>query len=211
MTRILLLLPIYLGVLAGHVWADEPRPAVRVAVVQLHSSKAGDFDAMLSYAKAAKSRGAEIVVYPEEAVFGWLNPKVFYEAQPIPGKAYAAFAAIAKEAGIWVATGLAERGPQIASHPSTYEVFDSGILIDSQGRLILHYRQHNVIKNAFSECPIKYGSQGCNYTPGPLSDVEVAVTPFGRIGMLVCADAYTYDTSTLDALKSMRPELVIIP
>ena len=189
MTRISFFLLVYLCLLAGHVRADEPRPAVRVAVVQLPSSRAGDFDTMLSYAKAAKSRGAEIVVYPEEAVFGWLNPTVFYEAQPIPGKAHAAFAAIAKEAGIWVATGLAERGLQIASDPATYEVFDSGILLDSQGRLVLHYRQHNVITNAFSECPIKYGSQGCSYTPGPLSDVKVAETPFGRIGMLVCADA----------------------
>lgn len=151
------------------------------------------------------------MVYPEEVVFGWLNPKVFYEAEPIPGRAQAAFASIAKEAGIWVAAGLAERGPQIAFDPITYEVFDSGILIDSRGQTVLHYRQHNVIKNAFSECPIKYGSQGCSYTQGPLSDVEVAETPFGRIGMLVCADAYTYDTSTLNALKSLKPELVIIP
>jgi N-carbamoylputrescine amidase len=41
--------------------------------------------------------------------------------------------------------------------------------------------------------------------------VTVADTPFGRLGMLVCADAYTYDTSTLDALKALKPELVIIP
>ncbi|WP_081734972.1 carbon-nitrogen hydrolase family protein [Mesorhizobium sp. L2C084A000] len=211
MTRIAFFFLVYLCLLGSQLRADEPRPPVRVAVVQLNSSKVGDFGAMLGYAKAAKDQGAEIVVYPEEAVFGWLNPKVFYEAQPIPGQAQAAFAAIAKQAGVWVATGLAERGPQIASNPTIYEVFDSGILIDSEGRLVLHYRQHNVIKNAFSECPIKYGSQGCSYTPGPLSDVEVVETPFGRISMLVCADAYTFDTSTLDALKSLRPKLVIIP
>lgn len=133
MTRISFFLLFYLSILASHVWGDEPSPAVRVAVVQLDSSKAGDFDTMLGFAKAAKSRGAEIVVYPEEVVFGWLNPKAFYKAQPIPGQTYTAFATIAKEAGIWVATGLAERGPQVASNPATYEVFDSGILIDSRG------------------------------------------------------------------------------
>jgi len=97
---------------------------------------------MLEYAKAAKQRGAEIIIYPEEVVFGRLNPRAFYEVDPIPGD---------------------------------------------------------------------YGSNGCNYAPGPLSDVRVVATPFGRIGMLVCADAYTSDTSTIDVLKSMNPELVIVP
>ncbi|MDX8502119.1 carbon-nitrogen hydrolase family protein [Mesorhizobium sp. VK4C] len=211
MMRTPLFLVAGLWLLASPVKADEAALPVRVAVIQLDSSKAGDFAAMLSYAKGAKDRGAEIVVYPEESVFGWLNPNVFYEAEPIPGRSQAAFADIAKQAGIWVAAGLAERGRQIAADPPTFEVFDSGILIDPQGHTALHYRQHNVIKNAFSECPIKYGSKGCSYTPGPLSDVEVAKTPFGRVGMLVCADAYTFDPSTLDALKTLKPNLVIVP
>ena len=47
-------------------------------------------------------------VFPEESVFGWLNPDVFLEAAPIPGKYSDAFAAIAKSEHIWLAAGLAE-------------------------------------------------------------------------------------------------------
>ena len=39
----------------------------------------------------------------------------------------------------------------------------------------------------------------------------MAKTPFGVVGLLVCADAYTYDTSSLDALKSYRPNLIVVP
>ncbi|MDP1837853.1 MAG: carbon-nitrogen hydrolase family protein [Reyranella sp.] len=192
------------------VTADSPQ-STRIALIQLPSSKVGDFSAMLAYAKAAKSQGAQMVVFPEESAFGWLNPNVFYEAKPIPGETVDAFSAIAKEAGIWVVAGLAERGRKIATNPDTYEVYDSGIVLDSNGALILHQRQHNVIKNAFSACPATFGSEGCSYTPGRLDDARVVETMLGRLAILVCADAYTYDPSALDALKAHRPDIVIVP
>lgn len=50
------------------------------------------------------------MIFPEESVFGWLNPDVFLEATPIPGKYSDAFAAIAKDERVWLAAGLAEQG-----------------------------------------------------------------------------------------------------
>jgi N-carbamoylputrescine amidase len=184
---------------------------VKIAVVQLSSAQVGDFSAMRSYAQTAKEAGAQIVVFPETSDMGWLNPDAFFNAAPIPGVTTDAFASIAKSARIWVVTGLAERGPPIAAQPPTYQAYDSAVLIDPNGVIVLRHRKFNVLKNAFSSCPAVYGSQGCSYTPGPLSETIVARTSFGVVGLLVCADAYTYDPSSLDALKLFSPSLVIIP
>lgn len=185
--------------------------SVRIAIAQLSSGQAGDFDVMLARARAAKAAGARLIVFPETADMGWLNPKAFFEASPIPGAVTDRFAEIAKSTGLWLVTGLAERGRQIADGPATFEAYDSAVMIDPSGAIVLRHRKFNVLKNAFSSCPVAYGSQGCGYTPGALSDIKVAQTPFGAVGLLVCADAFTYDTASLDALKPYRPNLVIVP
>lgn len=70
-----------------------------------------------------------------------------------------------------------------------------------------------VVKNSFnpSECPSFFGTDGCSYKAGPLSDIKTAQTPFGRTAILVCADAYTYDTTVLEALKAYKPQFEIVP
>ncbi len=146
-------------------------------------------------------------------MFGWLNPKVFTDAAPIPGIYSAQFAAIAMNANIWVAAGLAERGPQMGTNPDVYQAYDAGILLNPQGEIVLHHRKYAVLKNAFnpSDCPAVFGGGGCGYSAGPLSDIKTAQTPFGSTALLVCADAYTFDTTALAALKPYKPQLVIVP
>jgi predicted amidohydrolase len=80
-----------------------------VAMVQLQSSDAGNFDKMKSLAQQAKAQGAQLVIFPEASDFGWLNPAVFTQAAPIPGTYSDKFAAIATSVNIWVAAGLSER------------------------------------------------------------------------------------------------------
>jgi N-carbamoylputrescine amidase len=179
-----------------------------VAVVQLASTDAGNFAKIDSFVKVAKRNGANLVVFPEESLFGWLNPIVFQKAAPIPGKYSDKFVDIALRNRIWISVGIAEEGPRIDS--IYHEAYDSGILINPSGIIVLHHRQHNVVKNAFDQCPPSYGKNFCSYTPGPLSDIKVARTPFGRTAILVCADAYTYDKTVLNILKALKPQFVII-
>jgi apolipoprotein N-acyltransferase len=147
-----------------HAGADENSASVRVALVQLDSSDVGNFRKMEELAKQAKQQGAELVVFPEASSFGWLNPKAFTDAEPIPGAQASKFAAIARSANIWLATGLEERGPKASEH--AFQAYDSGILINPQGEIVLHHRKHNVLKNAFDEdaCRAVFGVDGCGYT-----------------------------------------------
>jgi predicted amidohydrolase len=199
--------------LPAYAGGDEQGSSVRVALVQLDASDAGNFQKIESFAKQAKQMGAELVIFPEASSFGWLNPKAFTEAEPIPGAQASKFAAVAVAAKIWVATGLEERGPKAGGGTNTFHAYDSGILINPQGEIVLHHRKHNVLKNAFDQdaCRSAFGVDECGYTPGPLSDIKIAETPFGRTAILVCADAYTYDLASLQALKAQNPEFVIVP
>lgn len=122
-----------------------------VIAIQLSTAAVGNFKKMRELVKEAKSYGADLVIFPKESVFGWLNPAVFLEATPIPGKYSDIFAAIAKDEHIWLAVGLAEQGPEAGpgSQQGAHQAYNSGILINPDGHIILHHRQFNVLKNSF--------------------------------------------------------------
>jgi predicted amidohydrolase len=191
-------------------------PTVAVAMAQLRSSDVGDFNKMSLLATEAKRQGADLIIFPEESVFGWLNPKAFTDSAPIPGRDSDRFVSIAKKAGIWVAAGLAERGPKAGpgSMPDAYQAYDSGILIDPHGRIVIHHRQFNVVANAFdpAACKSILNEDKCQYATGSLSDIRTVRTPFGKTALLVCADAYTYPPATaLNTLKAQHADFVIVP
>jgi len=186
-----------------------------VTAIQLPTTDAGNFDKMKDLVKQAKSHGAELVIFPEESAFGWLNPDAFLKATPIPGKYSDAFAAIAKSEHIWLAAGLAEQGPAAGpgSQEGAHQVYNAGILINPDGQIVLHHRQFNVIRNSFdpSACQQILNQDECSYISGSLSDISMVNTPFGNASILVCADAYTYpSTQVLDKLKELQPDFVII-
>lgn len=187
-----------------------------VALAQLKSSDVGNFDKMLSLAQQAKAQGAQLVVFPESSVFGWLNPAVFTQAAPIPGVYSDRFVAIAKQTKLWLAVGIEEQGPKAGpgSLPNAYQAYDSAILINPQGQIVLHHRKFNVLQNAFdpAACKSILNQDQCAYTPGELTDIAVADTPFGKTSILVCADAYTYaPAQALATLKALQPDFVIVP
>ena len=211
-------LTIVATVVAGWLLPSLPvRAQTIVAMVQLQSSDVGNFGVMKTLAQQAKAQGAQLVIFPEASDFGWLNPAVFTQAAPIPGPISDQFAAIATSVNIWVATGLSEQGPKAGpgSLPNAYQAYDSGILINPQGQIVLHHRKFNVLQNAFdpAACQAILNEPQCAYTPGSLSDITTVQTPFGsRTSLLVCADAYTYPpASALSTLKALSPDFVIVP
>lgn len=195
-----------------HALSDE---TIIVMAIQLSTADIGNFEKMRGLVKQAKSHGAQLMIFPEESVFGWLNSEVFLKATPIPGKYSDAFAAIAKEEHVWLAAGLAEQGPEAGpgSQDGAHQAYNSGILINPDGQIVLHHRQFNVVRNSFdpSACQEILNQNECSYISGHLSDIHAVNTPFGNTAILVCADAYTYpSTEVLDKLKEMQPDFVII-
>jgi predicted amidohydrolase len=119
--------------------------------------------------KEAAARGCGIIVLPECMDLAWTHPSSQTEAMPIPGPYSDRIAGLAKENGIHICCGLTEKDGDA--------VFNTAILVDDSGKIILKYRKINVLKVAQDM-----------YQPG--QSLSVADTVFGKIGVNICSDNY---------------------
>jgi Carbon-nitrogen hydrolase len=71
-----------------------------------------------------------MIEFPEPADMEWLSPRTFFDAAERPGTATERFANIAGTTGLWVVTGLTERGKQVSAQPATDQVYDSAVMIE---------------------------------------------------------------------------------
>src|SRR5688500_2613767 len=82
----------------------------------------------------AASAGAAIALLPECVDFGWNHPSARWRAQPIPeGKTCQFLRDAAKRHGLYVCCGLVERQGDA--------LYNSAVLVDPQGRIVLHHRK----------------------------------------------------------------------
>lgn len=141
-------------------------------------------------AKLAFGLGADIVVFPELAVSGYVvDPEIIeVVAEPLEGPAVSAMNDVARQAGGLIAFGLAER--------SGDDVFNSVVVVGGEGP-VLHYRKLHL-----------FDQEKVAFTPGDLG-LPVVETAFGNIGVCVC-----YDLRFVEVMRSMSlrgAHLVIAP
>jgi predicted amidohydrolase len=91
---------------------------------------------------------------------------------------------------VWVVAGLTERDDE--------RTFNTAVLLDDQGRLRLKHRKINELDIAWHL-----------YARG--TALEVADTPFGRVGIPICADNSTASTELGLALGRMGARLLLSP
>ncbi|MBD1918315.1 carbon-nitrogen hydrolase family protein [Phormidium sp. FACHB-322] len=152
------------------------RRKFRAAVVQTLAAL-GDLDFNIGlldkYAQEAARQGAELVVFPECMNTGYLFDSQQHcaeLAETITGKYVKAMAELCCRHGLFIASGFTEKDE------ATGKIYNSGLLLDKTGKLILHYQKQFLAthdQNWF-ECGVK-GS--------PVVDTEL-----GRIGLLICFD-----------------------
>jgi len=166
--------------------------SVKTAMCQifaLDGDREGNFVRIEAGIQEAVDQGAKIVCFPETCVLGWINPAAFQQAFPVPGQDSNRLSKVAKKYGVFLCVGLAEKqGDQL---------YDSVILLDDQGTILLKHRKINTLKELMDP----------PYTRG--TEVNVVDTPFGKIGLLVCADSF--DMSVCKRMAQLKPDLVIIP
>ena len=96
----------------------------------------------------AANLSCNLLLLPECLDLAWTHPSCRTEAQPIPGAFSDKIVALAKEYDIHVCAGLTEKDGD--------EVFNSAILVDSNGTILDKYRKINVleIKIFFASIPL---------------------------------------------------------
>jgi len=154
----------------------------------------GDADGNLKRAdaaiRAAAAQGCQAVVLPECLDLGWTHPSARAAATAIPGPRTAALARAAAEAGVYVAAGLVESAGD--------RLYNAAVLLDDSGRMVLHHRKINELTIAHDL-----------YALG--RSLAVAETPFGAVGLAICADLFPSSLALGHALCRMGARLILSP
>ncbi len=167
---------------------------VKIAVAQMQcvdSDLEGNFSRIASLVERADSAGAQIVMFPETVDLGWVNPEAHSLAGPVPGPFSSRICELAGKHSIWIGIGLCEKDGD--------KLYDSAILIDSQGAIRLKHRKVELL--AWLMDP--------PYSAGDSTKASVVETPFGRVGIIICADSF--NDGMLQVLAAARPDLVYVP
>jgi len=164
----------------------------KVAICQifcLDGDRLGNFVRIENAICEAKDAGADIVCFPETALLGWVNPDAHKKACPIPGEDSDMLCKLAGDYDLHLCAGLAEK--------QSRRLFDSVVLIDNSGNILLKHRKINLLTELMSP----------PYTPG--ESIDVVDTKFGKVGLLICAD--THDGKILKHMAALKPDLLLVP
>ncbi|MCP4261889.1 MAG: carbon-nitrogen hydrolase family protein [Planctomycetes bacterium] len=165
---------------------------IKVAMCQIFSldgDRDGNFVRIENAVLQAKDAGAEIICFPETIILGWINSDAHKRAYPIPGKDSGRLCKLAIDYKSYLCVGLAEKDGS--------DLYDSVILIDDNGQILLEHRKINLLSELMSP----------PYTAG--KNVDVVETRYGRIGLLICAD--THKDEILNCMATLKPDLLLIP
>ncbi len=148
----------------------------RAAVVQTLAAL-GDLEhnigLLQQYTKEAVQQGAELVVFPECMNTGYLFDSLEHcraLAEPLTGSYVSAMQQLCLEYGIHLASGMTELDPDSG------QVFNSGILLDDQGQVAIHYQKQFL------------ATHDQNWFEVGVKGSPVADTALGRLGLLICFD-----------------------
>ncbi len=160
-------------------------------IVVLDGDRSGNFIRIENAIAEAKSKGAELICLPEATMLGWLNSDAHTRACTIPGPDCDQLCELAKKYDVHLCVGLEEF--------DTGRLYNSAVLIDNQGELLLKYRQVNIPPKLMSP----------PYSAGSESGITAVNTRFGKIGLLICADTHREDL--LDKMATLKPDLLLVP
>ena len=139
----------------------------------------------------ASKNNCQIVLLPETIDFAWTHPAALIESEPIPGTYSDFFCQQAKNHNIFICVGLTEKTEKGIN-------YNTALLIDNKGNIILKYRKINLL-----EVEHPYYEVG--------TTLNVVDTPFGKIGVNICADNYIEGLCIGHTLARMGAQIILSP
>ena len=170
------------------------RDTFKVALLQMRVV-GGDKQRNLQHAAElvaeAAANDVDLVLLPEAMNLGWTHPSSRQQADPIPaGETCRALCDMARSHGIFVCAGLVEQAED--------RVFNSAVIIDRQGEVILLHRKLNELTIGH-----EYYAEG--------DRLNVCETELGTLGLMICADAFAQDQVLGRALGYMGADVILSP
>lgn len=166
----------------------------KLAMIQMRvepGAKGANLDRAARLIVEAKQAGAQLAVLPEAMTTGWTDERGFLLADEVPdGETCARLRSLAGQHAIALCAGLVER-----SHG---KVFNTALFIGWNTQVYVKHRK-------IYELDIAHGC----YAPG--DRMAVADTPLGRIGVMVCADAFAPGQVVSRTLGLMGADIILSP
>lgn len=147
---------------------------------------------LLKQAKDAAARGSGIIVAPEMSTSGYSfesREDIAPFVESPDGPTISAMSDLARETGVYICAGL----PLKDDDSGIY--YNSAAILNPGGELVLQYNK--VTAEARWACP------------GDPSRDNTFMTPWGRVGVLICSDSYYSLASRITALRGA--DLILIP
>jgi predicted amidohydrolase len=139
----------------------------------------------------AAAAGADVVLLPEAMTLGWTHPSAHQEADAIPeGPSCEMLRTMAMHHQLYVCAGVIERAGA--------KIFNSAVLIDPDGTLLIHHRKLNEL--GFAHDLYALGDR-----------LQVAQTQFGTFGVMICADAFAAGQVITRSLGYMGADVILSP
>jgi predicted amidohydrolase len=168
-------------------------PDFKIAMAQM-LVKGGDIEKNIKHAIEmiirASQKGCKIIVLPECLDSGWTHPSARKLARKIPGETSNKLCKAARDHKIMVVAGLTELYGK--------DIFNSAILIDEEGKILLKHRKINVLTIAQNL-----------YCIGDM--LSVAKTKLGIIGVSICADNFQDSLAIGHVLARMGAHFILSP
>ncbi len=169
---------------------------VALAVPHLRADPRTNFATITRLAHEAADRGAQVVLFPEAALTGFVHIGDPVSdrtlAVPVPGTMTNKLAVLAQECALHLGIGLLECAGDV--------LYDAALLFAPNAGIVLHYRRISSGWHTRDADPEVY-AQG--------TELPVAQTPFGSCCFLICGDI-THDT-LLDRVQAARPDWLLFP
>lgn len=170
---------------------------VNIAAVQMDPrimEKSANLEKMLHQAKVAAGNNANLIVFPECALSGYVyssREEAIPFMETIPGPSTDKLADCSRELGVYIIVGLLEIDPH------TDSCFNTAILVSPQG-LIGKYRKNHL--------PFL----GIDRFINPGNDAfQVYQTPIGNIGLHICYDCNFPETARVMTL--LGADILVLP
>jgi len=166
---------------------------VNVALAQI-SCKVGDkkhnINVMKKNVKQAKEKGANLVIFPELSLTGYLNRDLAYElAEPILGPSIHSLEEIAKKETIYIVFGMPEQ-----SEKAHAVLYNTAVLLGPDGMIGKYRKMHLPTHSVFEEK--RYFQLGY--------EASVFETEIGKIGLMICYDIFFPEISRLLRLRGSQ-------
>ncbi|MEM2937382.1 MAG: carbon-nitrogen hydrolase family protein [Candidatus Bathyarchaeia archaeon] len=152
--------------------------------------KKANLQKMEEYTRKAKEQNAELIIFPELSLTGYIVRDEIYElAEKIPGPSTGFMEKLARELGVHIIFGMPE-----LSEKTEATVYNSAVLIGPEGFIGKYRKMYLPNHSVFEEK--RY------FRPG--YQVGTFETELGKIGLIICYDIFFPEVSRLARLEGAK-------